>query len=42
MKRLICLISTKGETSQQLSEQVMGAVQKYEKVKAQVESQSKI
>lgn len=38
MKRLIALISTKEKTRDQSTREVMAAVQKYLKIKAQVET----
>lgn len=35
MKKLICLISTKGKTSKQISDETMKAFKKYQKVEAE-------
>lgn len=37
MKKLICLISTEGKPTKQITKEVMDAFHKYNKVKAQVE-----
>lgn len=41
MKRLVCLISTEGKTTKQISDETMKAFEKYQKVSKEVEEKVK-